>query len=394
MNSSSNSASLFYRLSARTLSKGKNDNVVAFMSYITRGRIFDQENDCYFDYSYKNDSVENLAIGPAWMPDYLRNPSHLCRSVQINERRCDATLMKEIQLSFPNEIPQQLHARIVEEWVSSEFVDRWNLPAQISVHSDWHAHVAVPFRSITTSKSWSSRKIRELDKKRELFHWRKSWADKINSVLSLLGIEGRVDHRSNFERRKDAISIIEDEKASHARRVRAVAALESLNYRVSGKVRRSKKYRNDMGSDPRVEASRHERHLASLRAQAILDEYLADAELLDRDIEEREAKASKAAKSVLARSATLNRMHKTSGIRFADELKQFRQKAAAVGSAKDAYAAFSNANSKEATKENSASGNPNPVSAPADSAPVGKAPAKPSVDIHCLARANKGFDSR
>ncbi|MEL6362428.1 MAG: MobA/MobL family protein [Pseudomonadota bacterium] len=134
-------------------------------------------------------------------PDWMKDRAKLWNAVEVVERRKDAQLAREIQLSLPHELDAQQNQNMVLSFIQSHFVDR-GMIADAAIHApdrqgdqrNIHAHVMLTMRDLTGDGF--GKKNRQWNTPEQLTEWRKSWADHQNEVFRELGMEQRVDHRS------------------------------------------------------------------------------------------------------------------------------------------------------------------------------------------------------
>ena len=194
-----------YRLSVNTISRGKGQSCVAAAAY--RAGV-DLQNERYGTAARFSDryGVElSEIIAPDQTPDWMLDRGQLWNAVEAVEKRKDAQLAREIQLSLPHELTAEQRRDLVRGFVQEQFVNR-GMIADIAIHApsrdgderNHHAHVMLTMREITAEGF--GKKDRSWNDKALLQNWREQWAHEQNRELERHGHESRVDHRSFADR--------------------------------------------------------------------------------------------------------------------------------------------------------------------------------------------------
>ena len=190
-----------YRLSAKIIGRSSGRSSVAAAAYRAAAHMHDERTGLDHDYTRKNGVLHTEIMAPDNAPDWMKDRAKLWNAVEAVERRKDAQLAREIQLSLPHELDAQQNRNLVLGFIQSHFVDR-GMIADVAIHApdrqgdqrNIHAHVMLTTRVLTGDGF--GKKNREWNTPEQLVEWRKSWADHQNEVFQELGMEQRVDHRS------------------------------------------------------------------------------------------------------------------------------------------------------------------------------------------------------
>ena len=190
-----------YRLSAKIIGRSSGRSSVAAAAYRAAERLEDERSGLDHDYTRKNGVLHTEILAPDDAPDWMKDRAQLWNAVEAVERRKDAQLAREVQLSLPHELTETQNQQLVWDFVKTHFVDR-GMIADIAIHApdrqgdqrNIHAHVMLTMRDLTGDGF--GKKNREWNTPEQLTEWRKSWADHQNEVFQELGMEQRVDHRS------------------------------------------------------------------------------------------------------------------------------------------------------------------------------------------------------
>ncbi len=190
-----------YRLSAKIIGRSSGRSSVAAAAYRAAAHMHDERTGLDHDYTRKNGVLLSEILAPDDAPDWMKDRAKLWNAVEAVERRKDAQLAREIQLSLPHELDAQQNKNLVLGFIQSHFVDR-GMIADVAIHApdrqgdqrNIHAHVMLTTRVLTGDGF--GKKNREWNTPEQLIEWRKSWADHQNEVFQELAMEQRVDHRS------------------------------------------------------------------------------------------------------------------------------------------------------------------------------------------------------
>jgi hypothetical protein len=190
-----------YRFSATIIGRTAGRSAVAAVAYRAAERIVDERTGQEHDYTRRRGVLHSEILTPETAPDWMRDRAALWNGVEAAERRKDAQLTREIQLSLPHELDEGQRIRLVREFVRQEFVSR-GMVADIAVHAperrgdnrNHHAHVLLTMREVTAQGF--GKKARDWNTNERLEAWRERWADVQNRALQEIGSRERVDHRS------------------------------------------------------------------------------------------------------------------------------------------------------------------------------------------------------
>lgn len=208
-----------YHLSAKVISRAGGRSSVAAAAYRTAGRLHDDRQGLEHDYSRKGGVVHSEIMAPENAPDWMRDRNQLWNAVEIAEKRRDAQLAREIEVSLPRELDRDQRLELLRGFIQREFVDR-GMIADVAVHEGKardgygqpHAHVMLTMRELTgdgfgkKDRSWNAPDF--------LVGWREAWARDTNIALERAGRSERIDHRSLDAQRSEAEQQVERARAS------------------------------------------------------------------------------------------------------------------------------------------------------------------------------------
>ena len=194
-----------YRLSAQVISRGKGQSSIASAAYRAAARLDDPRTGEIHDYTRKQGVVYSAVLAPDDAPDWMRDRSQLWQAFEAAEKRRDAQLARELQLSLPHELDQEQRQALLLNFVRAEFVNQ-GMIADVALHEpsregderNHHAHVMLTMRSLTGEGFGN--KVREWNDAETLLRWREEWAHHQNRALERHGHAARVDHRSYEDR--------------------------------------------------------------------------------------------------------------------------------------------------------------------------------------------------
>lgn len=207
-----------YHLSAKVISRAGGRSSVAAAAYRTAGRLHDDRQGLEHDYSRKGGVNHCEIMAPENAPDWMSDRNQLWNAVEIVEKRRDAQLAREIEVSLPRELDRGQRLELLRGFIQREFVDR-GMIADVAVHEGKardgfgqpHAHVMLTMREMTgdgfgkKDRSWNAPDL--------LLGWREAWARDTNTALERAGRSERIDHRSLDVQRIEAEQQVERARA-------------------------------------------------------------------------------------------------------------------------------------------------------------------------------------
>lgn len=207
-----------YHLSAKVISRAGGRTSIAAAAYRTAGRLHDERHGLEHDYSRKGGVTHSEIMVPENAPDWMRDRNQLWNAVEIVEKRRDAQLAREIEVSLPRELDRGQRLGLLRGFIQREFVDR-GMIADVAVHEGKardgygqpHAHVMLTMRELTgdgfgkKDRSWNASDL--------LLGWREAWARDANIALERAGRSERIDHRSLDAQRSEAEQQVERARA-------------------------------------------------------------------------------------------------------------------------------------------------------------------------------------
>ncbi|WP_162173180.1 MobQ family relaxase [Rhodomicrobium udaipurense] len=204
-----------YHFEAQIISRnndGRRRSVVAVAAYRAAERLEDRRQGIVFDYRAKQGVVHQEILLPEGAASWLGNRETLWNHAEKLEKRRDAQLAREFNISLPHELTPEQRLALIRGFVMEEFVAR-GMVADLALHdplpgeSDarhFHAHVLLTLRAAhgnglarVKTRAWNSDAL--------LMRWRQQWAFHANRALELAGHDARIDHRALLDQRDDAL---------------------------------------------------------------------------------------------------------------------------------------------------------------------------------------------
>lgn len=205
-----------YHLRAKIISRSKGQSSVAGVAYRSGGhsathaaayrsgeKLRDERMGRTFDYGRKQGIVHTEILAPENAQNWVYSRSSLWNRVEQAEKRKDAQLAREIEISLPRELTHEQRVKLVRAFVREQFVNR-GMVADIAIHcpqaSDGkdqpHAHIMLTLRPLQSDGSGFGNKERAWNEHALLEHWREQWAAAVNQALADTNSSKRVDHRT------------------------------------------------------------------------------------------------------------------------------------------------------------------------------------------------------
>jgi hypothetical protein len=194
-----------FRLSAQIVKRSDGRSATAAAAYRAGVTIPDARTGLVFDYTRRHGVTHTEILAPAGTPALMLDRVALWNAVEAAERRRDAQVAREIELSLPHELQPHERLDLVRDFVTAEFVGlgmiadiAWHRPDRRGDGRNHHAHVMLSLRPVASDGFGP--KARAWNEKELLEHWRGAWSEAVNQALASSGHATRVDHRSYAER--------------------------------------------------------------------------------------------------------------------------------------------------------------------------------------------------
>ncbi len=213
-------------------------SAVAAAAYRSGEKLYDSSQGKWFEFD-KPDVIHKEILAPEnpLTPSWVFDRQTLWNMVERAEKRKDAQLAREVEITLPRELTKEQHIELVRSFVKDEFVSK-GMVADVAIHrpdaSDGyeqpHAHVLLTMRpldpnsetgfSATKERDWNEREdiaravadarkryndmgletdkfaLEAVEALRNVNVWRAHWATYANRFLADAGSEARIDHRT------------------------------------------------------------------------------------------------------------------------------------------------------------------------------------------------------
>ncbi len=190
-----------FHLSAKVVSRGKGQSAVAKAAYNSRERIEQELTGQVNDFSRKSGLVFSGIFAPKDAPEWAHDRAQLWNEVERFEKRKDAQLAREVEISLPHELTDLQRRQLVTDFVREQFM-RKGMVAAVAIHApdrqgddrNHHAHILLTMRSI--GQEGFGEKVREWNSREQLEKWREGWERTANRYLERHGHETQIDRRT------------------------------------------------------------------------------------------------------------------------------------------------------------------------------------------------------
>ncbi len=171
-----------YRLSAQVVKRSDGRSAVAAAAYRAGERLIDRRLEMAFDYTRRGGVEHSEIMLPAGAPERFADRSTLWNAVEAAERRSDAQVAREVQVSLPHELDFAQRQALLREFVETNFTAK-GMIADVAMHTpdahgddrNFHAHILLTTRGLEGDEFGA--KIRDWNRRETLQEWRASWAD-------------------------------------------------------------------------------------------------------------------------------------------------------------------------------------------------------------------------
>ena len=173
---------------------------VAHASYQSGEKLQGKSGKITHDYRKKKGVVHSEIILPDNAPEEYKDRQTLWNAVELNEKRKDAQLAREIIVALPREFDLEEQTEVMCQYVQENFVSK-GMIADFALHDTGegnpHAHIMLTMRNV--SRNGFGYKNTDWNKKTFLLSYREAWANINNSRLVRKGLDAMLDHRSYKE---------------------------------------------------------------------------------------------------------------------------------------------------------------------------------------------------
>jgi Ti-type conjugative transfer relaxase TraA len=187
-----------YRLSSKSISRGKGQSAVASAAYRSAEKLKSNLLNKEFDYTRKEKVSYSEVMLPNGSNEKFKDRETLWNEVERIEKRKDAELAKEYQLAIPKELNQEQSIELVKNFVQQQFVDK-GLACDVCFHNldddNPHVHIMTTTRKLEQD-GFSAKKDRSIKDRSYLIELRKSWEISANRYLEIKGFDEQISCKS------------------------------------------------------------------------------------------------------------------------------------------------------------------------------------------------------
>ncbi|MCU1706794.1 MobA/MobL family protein [Xanthomonas hortorum pv. pelargonii] len=190
-----------FHLCAKVIGRSAGRSATAAAAYRSGTEVVDMRTGEVHDYSRRGGVRETFILAPVGSSEWVSDRSALWNAVEAAEKRKDAQLCREVEVSLPHELSHNERRRLLVEFCEAEFV-ALGMVADVAMHSpghegdkrNEHAHIMLTMRRV--EGQGFGQKAREWNSKDLVEQWRSGWAERVNARLAEHAIQATVDHRS------------------------------------------------------------------------------------------------------------------------------------------------------------------------------------------------------
>ncbi|SDX84094.1 MobQ family relaxase [Roseicitreum antarcticum] len=220
-------------LQAKLVQRSKQQSAVASAAYRSGSALTDARTGKAFDYTRRLAIEHTRILSPSYAPEWVSDRNTLWNTVEAVEKRKDAQVAREIEISIPAALPSAVREQLIWTFCENNFV-ALGMIADVCLHGpghgdprNYHAHVMLSTREI--GPDGFGKKNRDWNANEHLETWKTNWERHCNAALEAAGIDIRVDRRSIEDRRKEKLAAARTATDWIARRQLEIEA-ERLNY--------------------------------------------------------------------------------------------------------------------------------------------------------------------
>ena len=122
-----------FHLSIKIIGRGGGRNAVSAAAYRAAEKLYDERNDRTYDHTNKRDVVWSGILLPDGAPARLADRAELWNTVEAGERRHDAQLARECEISIPRELSRPDAIQLAQDFARETFVAK-GMVADVCIH--------------------------------------------------------------------------------------------------------------------------------------------------------------------------------------------------------------------------------------------------------------------
>lgn len=207
-----------YHCSTAAVSRSSGRSAVAAAAYRSGTVLTNERDGLVHDYRPRKGIEHREVVLPSQVSaPWAQDRSVLWNAAEAAERRKDARVAREVEVSLPHELDAKQRQALATE-LAQHLADRYRVAVDLAIHSphgktdarNHHAHLLMTTRTLTAGglggKAMLERENRELTRlglpttHQQVRELREAWADMANRHLARAEHDLRIDHRSHASR--------------------------------------------------------------------------------------------------------------------------------------------------------------------------------------------------
>lgn len=204
-----------YHLTMKPVSRGQGKSAVAAAAYRSGQKITNERDGITHDFTRKRGIVhEEIILPDDSKADWAKDRSQLWNAAEFAEKRKDARVAREFEISLPHEMDDAQRLALARDF-SHHIADKYGVAVDLTIHRpdkdmderNHHAHILVTTRKVG-EHGLGDKSDFELENKKlaalglptsheQLRVLREEWELKANRALAIAGHDVRIDHRSH-----------------------------------------------------------------------------------------------------------------------------------------------------------------------------------------------------
>ena len=200
-----------FHLHLKHVSRGKGQTLASKASYNAGISIRCPRTDRIYNFSSRTDVSYQEILLPNYADSVLFNRPTLVHAIEGAEKRSNARLALDVEMSLPVELTAQANLDLACKFAKRMFVD-YGFVVDVCVHKllekNRHCHMLIATRQIMPNGEFARIKDRGRRSKRWIVDLRQAWADAVNQALQQAGYSQRVSHRSHEDRQIEQLPTI------------------------------------------------------------------------------------------------------------------------------------------------------------------------------------------
>jgi len=240
------------------------------------------DDGVYHNYTRKNGIKHAEIMLPEGAPEWMKERQQLWQAADKAEKRKDAQLFREFEMSVPNEFTDELAVCVAQKFIKRNFTNQGMVadfalhdPKYKDGHQNKHIHVMLTMREVTPegfgkkNRDWNDMSLVE--------EWRENWAYYCNETFRILERNEIVEYQSFAERGIDRIpqehmgvaATAMDRRGIETEKRKRLNKIEYLNMILEKNQEKAEKIREDMRKlDNLIGSAENTRELYSVEYKA------------------------------------------------------------------------------------------------------------------------------